>query len=63
MFRSEKVLYKSTDSSLLLVRVQIVDVNDNAPIFVQPLFIGGVQYDTKIGSRVTRIKVKVPYNC
>ena len=46
-----------SDSSLLLVRVDILDINDNPPHFLKKWFTAGVSKDTQPGTEVIDLSV------
>lgn len=47
----------ATDSSVLHVVVNVMDINDNAPKFIKQIFTGGFTTETDYGTEFMRVKV------
>jgi cadherin 23 len=50
-------LSDTSDSSVLLVMVNVNDINDNAPKFIKHIFTGGFTTETDYGTEFMRVKV------
>ncbi|XP_005110092.2 cadherin-23, partial [Aplysia californica] len=51
--------YNQSDPSLLWVRVQVVDVNDNPPVFEDSSLSAGLIFDAEVGTEVVSLKNSV----
>ncbi len=47
--------FRSNDDSLLLVRVSVVDIDDNSPRFSKDVFTGGISTDAEFGAAFMRV--------
>lgn len=50
-------VYDPNDRSQLLVRIKVIDVNDNSPKFVKEIFTGGVTTESSYGTVFMNVKV------
>ncbi|KAH9519780.1 hypothetical protein Btru_070879 [Bulinus truncatus] len=53
------LVYNTSDTSLLYVRVKVLDINDNPPKFIQTLLSTAVIYDIDIGTEVMSLATSV----
>ena len=54
-----EVTWNVSDSSLMLIEVTVLDVNDNSPKFQKRWFTAGVTRDTQVGETVINLKVRI----
>ena len=55
--RINNVKWNESDTTLLLVKVNLLDINDNGPRFTKRFFSGGVTTDTQFNEPVISLSV------
>ena len=56
---NQNIPWNETDTTLLLVEVKILDINDNPPRFTKTWFTAGVTKDTQFGEPVLDLSVTI----